>query len=489
MPQLLSLSRAARLAGVSRGELQEKIRSLALETFEGQIQMGDLLRVYPHIDPDEDPVFERVQAIKTLARPKRKYSDGWLPEPEVLMSRLREFQEVLVRTKSDLNAAQDLLSELTQALGALAQIPDAGLREAVAQLTRGLRTASVLAGPARDARAELFAKDALLKIMAAAVHVRPSGHEFFVEGSDSILEAALKAGLHLEYGCSSGNCGSCKARVISGRARKVRDHDYVLSAREQEEGYILSCSNTAVTDLVLEAPEAQNAGELPHQQIRASVKQVELIEPDLAMLRLQTPRTQTLRFMAGQRVRLTAEDGAWADLPIASCPCDGRNLQFMVRRRGDDAFARAVFAPGIVSQTLELAGPVGTFTLREESIAPAIFVAVGDGFAAIKSLVEHAIAIDNAARIHLYRLDRPGTAHPLHRYCRAWADALDNFRCSSLPAETPAGDLLTQVLADQGSLRVCDVYVCAPAAWIDSLLAAARRVGLDTTGWLRDALA
>ncbi len=488
MPPFLSLSRAARLAGVSRGELQEKIRTMPLDTFEGQIQMSDLLRAYPHIDPDQDPVFERVQAIKTLARPKRKYTDGWLPEPEVLMSRLREFQEVLVRTKSELNAAQDLMAELTQTLGALAQIPDARLRETLAQLTRRLRTASVAAGPGRDARAELFAKDALLKLMAAAVHVRPSGHEFFVEGSDSILDAALKAGLHLEYGCSSGNCGSCKARVVSGRARKIRDHDYVLSAREQAEGYILSCSNTAVTDLVLDAPEALHASELPHQQIRASVKKVELITPDLALLRVQTPRTQTLRFMAGQRVALTTEDGARADLPIASCPCDGRNLQFLVRCRGNDAFARAVLAPAIVSQTLELVGPVGAFTLREESTAPALFVAVGDGFAAIKSLVEHAIAIDNAARIHLYRLDRLGTDNLLDHYCRAWTDALDNFRYSALPAETPASELLSVLIADQGGLRGCDVYICAPAEWVGELLGAARRAGLDTTSWLRDAL-
>ncbi len=486
MPALLSLSRAARLAGVSRGELQYKIRTAALETFEGQIQVSDLLRVYPHIDLEGDPVFERVQAIKTLARPKRKYSDGWLPEPEVLMSRLREFHEVLVRTKSQLNAAEDLLADLTEALDSLLQLPDPGLRPGLAQLNERLRSARGQAVEDRDPRAHLFAKDVLLKIVAASVRVRPSGHEFFVEGSDSILDAALKAGLHPEYGCSSGNCGSCKARVLSGRVRNIRDHDYVLSAREQAEGYILTCSNTAVTDLVLEAPEALSAGDLPLQQIRASVRAIDMLAPDLALLRVQTPRTQTLRFMAGQRIDLTSEDGAQARLPIASCPCDGRNLQFLVRRRPGDRFADSVLAPVGEPQTLELAGPVGVFTLREESTAPAVFVAAGDGFAAIKSLVEHAIAIDNAARIHLYRLDRLGTDNVLDNLCRAWRDSLDNFQYSRLSADTAPQELLTVLLADQQGLRACDVYICGPEEWIAGLLGAARRAGLDTELWLSD---
>ncbi len=106
---------------------------------------------------------------------------------------------------------------------------------------------------AEDARAALFAKDALLKIVTASIRLLPSGHEFFLEGNDSILDAGLKAGLYLDYGCTSGNCGSCKCKVVSGAVRKLRDHDFVISAREQEEGYVLACSNTAISDLVIEA--------------------------------------------------------------------------------------------------------------------------------------------------------------------------------------------------------------------------------------------
>jgi len=55
--------------------------------------------------------------------------------------------------------------------------------------------------------------------MSAHVQVKPSGREFFVDGNDSLLEAALRSGLSLDYGCSAGSCGKCKARVVSGQVQ------------------------------------------------------------------------------------------------------------------------------------------------------------------------------------------------------------------------------------------------------------------------------
>jgi CDP-4-dehydro-6-deoxyglucose reductase len=82
MPKALSLSRAARLAGVSRGELQDRVRQMDIPTFEGQIAVEQLLRAYPSIDMERDPVLERIDLIKAKARPKTRYSDQWLPQPE-----------------------------------------------------------------------------------------------------------------------------------------------------------------------------------------------------------------------------------------------------------------------------------------------------------------------------------------------------------------------------------------------------------------------
>jgi CDP-4-dehydro-6-deoxyglucose reductase len=474
MPKLLSLSRAARLAGVSRGELQHRIRRQGVETFEGQIAVSTLLELFPGVALDRDPVWERLEQIKARAQPKTRYTDGWLPEPEVLVSRLHELNRVLVRTKTALNAADSLLREIDKALG--------GAQPALAleALRPGLERLLSRSDSALDPRAQLFVKDMFLKVMTASVKVRPSGHEFFVEGNESILEAGLKAGLHLGYGCSSGNCGRCKARVLSGEVQRIRDHDFVLSERERARGEILACAWTAVTDLELEAQEALGAADLPQQEIRTRVARVEPLTGETAILHLRTPRTQTLRFMAGQGVRLSDEEGHTGRYAVASCPCDGRNLEFLIRRRPGDGFADAVLERRIKTQAVLVRGPYGDFLLQEDSSRPAVFVAFGhQGFAPIKSLLEQAIAIDTAEHLHLYRVDKPLGRDRLDNLCRAWADSLDNFSFTLLDEDLPPSELLTRLKQDIGDLEACHVYAAGPAAPLDDCRRVIVAAGLD----------
>lgn len=476
MSQHLSLSRAARLAGVSRGELQEKIRGKGLSTFEGKIDVEQLLEAYPEIDMERDPVLERLQLIKADARPKKHKGDNWLPEPEVLMSRLHDFQRVLIRTKTALNTAEQLVSEVAKRLETAARGTEAELRATTQDLSARLRQSLEKSERSADREAELFAKDALLRIVSASVRIAPSGHEFFVEGGDSLLEAALKSGLHLDYGCSSGNCGACRVRVLSGRVRKIRAHDYVLSGQEQDAGFVLACSNTAVTDVLLEASEAMTATDLPHQEIRCSLRSIEPLSDDLTLVRMQTPRTQTLRFMAGQRVKLTTETGFTRSLAVASCPCDARNLQFLVSRKPADDFCEALLS-GTDGQTVLLEGPEGEFLLQEEAREPALFIAVGEGFAPIRSLIEHAISIDNAARLQLYRIDENRPGNLFDNLCRSWHDALDNFGYRLLGPDSTPGDVLHQVLREFPQIGECQVYVAGPAHWVATFVAEARTRG------------
>ena len=120
MPELLTLSRAARLAGVSRGELQKRIRRGELTTFEGEIAIGDLLRLYPEVSLHNDEALTRVERIKSEALPKTRDADTALPSARVLVSRLRSLSEVLVEKVSALEATEGLLDELAERLAPLA---------------------------------------------------------------------------------------------------------------------------------------------------------------------------------------------------------------------------------------------------------------------------------------------------------------------------------------------------------------------------------
>jgi CDP-4-dehydro-6-deoxyglucose reductase len=142
--------------------------------------------------------------------------------------------------------------------------------------------------------------------------------------------------------------------------------------------------------------------------------------------------------MAGQRARLTLEDGASGEVPIASCPCNGRNLQFYLRRRPGDTLAESAFASLGPHQMITLKGPVGAFVLHEESPDPAVFIALDDGIAPIKSILEHAVSIDTIEAFHLYWANNRTGSQQLAKWCRAMTES--STTSATAFAEIPTGE-------------------------------------------------
>jgi len=473
MSQLLTLSRAARLVGVTRGALQKKIKDGELPTFEGMVAPADLLRVYPQTHFEDNAFLERLNQIKESAFTKR-IRERILPDPEVLVVRLSELGHELADVRAQLARYRAVNTECEQRLAALAvHLP--GDASAELRTLRDWLQAAQTSAPDETEHYLLAAKESYMRVMVAHILVMPSHREFYVEGSDTLLDAALRAGLALNYGCSNGNCGLCKARVVSGQAKKVRNHDYVLSEADKNAGVVLMCSNTAVNDLVIEAEEAGSAREIPLQQIAARVKAAERLSDDIMLLHLQTPRTRRLRFLAGQYVTLQAGEIPPVNYPVASCPCDDRNLQFHVQRMPGNPFADHVFNGLKSGDTVNILGPRGEFVLREDSPRNLVFIAWDTGFAPIKSLIEHAMALDVAESLHLYWLATEGRSHYLSNQCRAWNDALDNFYFTPIQLPSAAADdagffkaELLRVTHDHPDLRDCDVYVAGPPALLDA---------------------
>jgi len=470
MPQLLSLLRAARLVGVSRGTLQRKIRCGELRTFEGMIAAEDLLHAYPEAKLEDHAVLERLEEIKDDAF-TRRVRERLLPNSEVLMARLTDMSRERARNQAQLDHYRTLIGEFQDKLRELSSAPvsQASAVRLLAWLARALET-----GPQGKASQALLAHDSFLRIMTAHVRVMPGGREFFLDGNDTLLEAALRAGLSLDYGCSAGSCGKCKARILSGDVHRIRHSDYVLTAAEKGSGTVLMCCNTAVGDLVIEAHEAHGAADMPLQRIEARVKSVTPMGEGMRLLNLQTPRTNRLRFLAGQAVSLELPGGAAASLPVASCPCDDRNLQFHIPRDPGNAFTECVFDSLKGADTVRIEGPRGEFVLNEESQRPLIFVACETGFAPVKSLIEHAMALDSAESMHLYWI-APDGGHYLDNLCRSWSDALDDFRYRPLKTSGAAHSeemverLLQELKKDHPRLGDCDVYLAGSEAFTTAM--------------------
>lgn len=262
--------------------------------------------------------------------------------------------------------------------------------------------------------------------MSYLVTLTPSGHTFNCEENESVLDAALRSGINLSYHCTTGSCGECKAKLLEGRVADYRHYDFVISEAEKIANTVLLCSVSAVSDLIIEAHEAVDARDIPLQQIAVKIARIDRVSDNNLVLHLRTPRSKTLRFLAGQYVEAGIPDGAKANFYIASCPCNGMVVQLHMQQSEND-FSRYAFQELKVGDSLEINGPFGNFTLDEASRRPIVMVAQDAGFAPLKSLIEHAIALDLTQSMHLFWMVGGGQVHYQDNYCRSWEDALDCF--------------------------------------------------------------
>lgn len=330
--------------------------------------------------------------------------------------------------------------------------------------------------------------------MTCTVRTLPSEHSFQAEEEETLLEAALRSGLNLKYNCNSGSCGDCQARLVSGELGRMEHHDYVFSRQEKANNHFLMCCAHPASDLVIEAVEAENAEDIPHQKITTTVAKLNPLSDSVMELQLRTPRSQTLWFLAGQYVTLHLDGIKPRNKSIASCPCNGMVLQFHVQYVEGDPFAETVFKQLKPRDRIEVEGPFGNFILDEQSQRPCLFLAYETGFAPIKSLVEHAISLEFNQPLRLYWAATGADDLYLANYCRSWQDALDDFgfipvigdgrnpewRPPERPDDvnvaelTPAARRLlhagNRITADHPDLSGHDVYINGPETELDALI-------------------
>jgi ring-1,2-phenylacetyl-CoA epoxidase subunit PaaE len=70
-----------------------------------------------------------------------------------------------------------------------------------------------------------------------------------VAEGETILEAALRAGLDLPFACKGGMCSTCRAKVLKGTARM--DINYSLESWELDNGFVLTCQAHPTTARVV----------------------------------------------------------------------------------------------------------------------------------------------------------------------------------------------------------------------------------------------
>lgn len=91
------------------------------------------------------------------------------------------------------------------------------------------------------------------------LRIEPAGWAAPIAPGQSLLEAALAAGIRLPRSCRNGSCRACRCRLLAGDVAYRVEWPGLL-AEEKAEGWILPCVALAASDVVsIDAPEAAKA--------------------------------------------------------------------------------------------------------------------------------------------------------------------------------------------------------------------------------------
>ena len=312
--------------------------------------------------------------------------------------------------------------------------------------------------------------------MSYQITVQPSGRSFTAEASETLLDAALRQGLTLPYGCKDGACGACKGKVVSGTVDHGKAQEHALKDEEKAAGLTLYCCASAQSDLVIDCKQLGSASDIPVKTLPSRIEKLEKLAPDVIEIHLRLPANERLQFWAGQYIDILLKDGKKRSYSLANAPHDDAVLQLHIRHVPGGLFTEQVFSTQKVRDILRFNGPHGTFYLREDSKKPMILLAGGTGFAPIKAIVEHAIAEQCERPMFIYwgakaRVDLYQNALP-----EKWAAEHANISYVPVLSEPAASDdwagrtgfVHQAVLADFPDLSGYQVYACGAPVMIDA---------------------
>lgn len=317
--------------------------------------------------------------------------------------------------------------------------------------------------------------------MSFSVTIAPSGRAFTMQRDETVLSAAINAGVGLPYGCKDGACGSCKCKLLEGRVIHGAHQHKALSEAEEQAGYLLTCCATPQTDLLIEAKQVVGVGDHPPVKMPTRLTSLTRVAPDVMVLRLQLPATNNFGFRAGQYIEFILRDGhrrsySMANAPHAVKEAGINGLELHIRHMPGGVFTDHVFGGMKEKDILRVEGPFGTFFLREESERPIVLLASGTGFAPVKAMIEDMRHKGLTRPTVLYWGCRSQVDLYLHDWAEQQAAELPWLRYVPVLSEAKPEDNWTgrtglvhqAVLADLPDLSGREVYACGAPIMVSS---------------------
>lgn len=325
--------------------------------------------------------------------------------------------------------------------------------------------------------------------------VHPDERIIAARTGETLLDAGLRAGLPMPFECRNGGCGVCKATVLHGTVRLNPYQESVLTDAERASGKTLLCCAEALSDVEIEYLPQANAQSLPVQLHVARVTRMEPLSADVMQLSLALVDGSVLDFYAGQYINIVLDNGEKRSFSFATAPHAAQEIELQVRLVPGGRFTTMVFNQMKVGDTLEFEGPLGTFTLRQDSEKPIVFVAGSTGFAPVKSMVESAFHTGMDRKMILYWGVRRRSDLYLGSLAEQWARDHANFEFVPVLSEPQPEDawmgrtglVHEAILADFPDLSQHQVYACGSVQMVQAAQPAFAKHGISSDDCFSDA--
>ena len=316
--------------------------------------------------------------------------------------------------------------------------------------------------------------------MSYALTIEPLGQTIEIEEGQTILDAALRAGIYLPHACCHGLCATCKVQVTDGEVEHGEASTFALMDFERDEQKCLACCATAQSDLVIEAeieedPDAEN---LPVRDFDGVVTRIETLTPTIkgVWIKLDTP----IRFQAGQYVNLVlpGDIGSRA-FSVASPPSEDGEVELNIRIVPGGQGTAYVHEKMQAGERVRISGPYGRFFVKKSADVPVVFMAGGSGLSSPRSMILDLLEEGFDKPIVLVYGQRSREELYYHDAFVALAEKHPNFRYVPALSHEPTGSGWTGFRgfvheaakdAFDNDFRGHKAYLCGPPLMIDACL-------------------
>jgi len=214
---------------------------------------------------------------------------------------------------------------------------------------------------------------------------------------ESVLDAALRQGVNLQFSCRNGVCQVCLQRAVKGELPKASQKG--IKEKLRARGYFMPCVCRPRSDIEFESPVADDlyftATVAAKERLSQHIYRI-VLEPSLA-----------LDYHAGQFINLKHPDGTTRSYSLASVADEDYYLELHIQRMPNGVMSNWLIDALEVGSEIEMQGPNGNCFYQPASIDQnLLLIATGSGLAPLVGILRTALAAGHSGQIYLYHGSR-----------------------------------------------------------------------------------